>query len=459
MTGGEGRPFVVLDVDDTVVETFGLGLAKCRRVATDLGLPALSAERYAEAYGRMSFAACVRSWYPDTDVSLFSERYDTLVDELPPVPIGDLPRVVAAARDAGFGVGVLTNGTSVKTARKLAATGVDGDELDFVRTADDGARAKPHRDAFDALVAEGVQPERSWYVSDAAADWAGSVLSGFRSVGVVSAAPTAAGRRVSPDLVVPNVDALAEALAPLAALAPAASGARPVGLPRAIGFDVGFTLLEDVEQPVALVLRMLAEGGVEATRAAAAEAFAASTHWLASSTFWADPRTADSTLVSFYGEVLLRLGGGEAVSAREVVDAYVALNNWRTSAGAADAVDLARRTGVRVGFLSNWQAGLSDMLVALGLATVDDVVVSSAEHGVSKPSTAAFEALARCQEVDTSALVYVGDDAASDAAGALAAGCRAVLVPRGSSPAQLRGAVAIALGECSQPAPAACTPA
>lgn len=452
MTRPPGRPFVVLDVDDTLVATYALGLDKCQWVAEDLGLPPLTARQYAGVYGRLPFEACVASWYPYVEVARFTQAYDALAGELAPRPIGDLPQLLAAARETGFGVGILTNGTLAKTERKVLACGVRRDQLDFVRTSDTSGVLKPQVSAFDDLAAEGVRLDASWYVSDSAADWAGCASSGLRSVGVVAAAPTAATRPVVADLVVPDVDALTQALAALTGLPPREPWRTRPARPRAIGFDAGFTLIEDREDPVSLVARKLAENGIVVTQGEVSAAFAASTHWLASTAFWAHPASIEETLLGFYAEVLHRLHGEKAAPATSIVEAYVTPANWRLCAGAVEAVRLARRAGVWVGFLSNWQAGLSAVLEAFGLAMAGDAVVSSATHGVAKPRSAAFEALARAQGVEVAELTYVGDDATSDAAGALAAGCRAVLVPRGSPPGHLEAAVEMALPEESQPA-------
>ena len=78
--------------------------------------------------------------------------------------------------------------------------------------------------------------------------------------------------------------------------------------------------------------------------------------------------------------------------------------------------------GLRLAVVSNWDVGLHDQLRALGLDTVVDTVVTSAEAGAPKPAPAVFElALARLGVDDPARAVHVGD-AAADAEGAQAAG-------------------------------------
>ena len=78
---------------------------------------------------------------------------------------------------------------------------------------------------------------------------------------------------------------------------------------------------------------------------------------------------------------------------------------------------------MRLAVVSNWDIGLHDHLRALGLDSLVDTVVTSAEAGAPKPAPAVFElALARLGSSAARA-VHVGDSEA-DAEGARAAGLR-----------------------------------
>jgi HAD superfamily hydrolase (TIGR01509 family) len=84
--------------------------------------------------------------------------------------------------------------------------------------------------------------------------------------------------------------------------------------------------------------------------------------------------------------------------------------------GALDAIDALRARGLEVAVVSNWDAGLHDLLAPLGL-----VVVTSADAGVAKPDPQPLRlALARLG-IEPARALHVGDSDA-DAESAAAAG-------------------------------------
>ena len=208
------------------------------------------------------------------------------------------------------------------------------------------------------------------------------------------------------------------------------------GDPRAVGFDVGFTLVRDRVDAVDMVSALLG-----LPDPAVRQAFAAHDHLLADRTAWASDESIDRMLRAFYGAVL-----GEPVSADVVTDLiarYTAPENWTPLAGAAGMLRSARR--FPVGVLSNWQSGLERVLNHTGLRDALDAVVVSSAIGAAKPAPAAFTALAGALGVAVGDLVYVGDDPGCDAAGILRCGGRAVLVDRAAAAGERTAAVAMAL--------------
>jgi putative hydrolase of the HAD superfamily len=89
---------------------------------------------------------------------------------------------------------------------------------------------------------------------------------------------------------------------------------------------------------------------------------------------------------------------------------------------------------LRLAVVSNWDVGLHDHLRAIGLDSLVDTVVTSAEAGAPKPSPAIFALALRRLGTTADRAVHVGDDAA-DVEGARAAGIR-------FEPAPLRDAAA-----------------
>lgn len=99
---------------------------------------------------------------------------------------------------------------------------------------------------------------------------------------------------------------------------------------------------------------------------------------------------------------------------------------WEPAPGAAELLRAARARGLRTGMVSNFDHRLPDVLAALGLAPLLDVVVLPGDAGAAKPDPRIFAlALARLG-VAAAEAVYLGDDADDDIAGATAAGLQAV---------------------------------
>jgi putative hydrolase of the HAD superfamily len=90
----------------------------------------------------------------------------------------------------------------------------------------------------------------------------------------------------------------------------------------------------------------------------------------------------------------------------------------------------ARRQGIRVVVVSNWDASLSRLLADLWLAELLDGVVTSAEVGATKPDPEIFREALRVAEVEPGEAIHVGDSIDEDVAGATAAGIEPVLLRR-----------------------------
>ncbi|MEU9509339.1 HAD family hydrolase [Micromonospora sp. NPDC048170] len=420
--------WLVLDVDDTLVDTYRTGLAKMRTAAEQLGLASPDDATFAAGYGRWPFRECVRRWWPDADLDRFQNAYDALGTAHPHQPLGQVPALLASARSAGLGVGVLTNGPGHKTATKLNAVGVAASDFDFVCHADNWwPKSRP--ESFRELSRFGVTPTTCWYVSDSPADWAAAEAAGLSAVGVASAVPYDWHRRAGwtpPRLAVPYVDALVAMTGALVA----AAGPAALGPPRAVAFDAGFTLVEDRRTPHELVAKALADQGRPVAAEDVDEAFRQHVHLLADTSIWASDQTIARTLDAFYGGVLARLGATDPTVAATVVADYTRPDSWRRRTTAREVLDWVRQRDIPTGVMSNWQTSLGDMLVATGLDDLVDAVVSSAVTNVAKPDRRAFELAASALGTSVDHLVYVGDDPCNDGGAALAAGCRAVFVPR-----------------------------
>lgn len=103
-------------------------------------------------------------------------------------------------------------------------------------------------------------------------------------------------------------------------------------------------------------------------------------------------------------------------------------------ADAREALLAARRRGVRVVVVSNWDVSLIEVLERIGLAPLLHGVVTSAAIGAGKPAAAIFEHALAVGGAPAAEALHVGDSVADDVQGARASGIRALLVHRGAAP-------------------------
>jgi putative hydrolase of the HAD superfamily len=99
-------------------------------------------------------------------------------------------------------------------------------------------------------------------------------------------------------------------------------------------------------------------------------------------------------------------------------------------ADALPALDDLAAAGLRLGVVSNWDAGLEEVLAGLGVAGRFQAVAASAAVGAGKPHPAIFAHALDALGVPASRAVHCGDHPDLDCAGARAAGVRAVLIDR-----------------------------
>jgi putative hydrolase of the HAD superfamily len=128
------------------------------------------------------------------------------------------------------------------------------------------------------------------------------------------------------------------------------------------------------------------------------------------------------------------------VGEQALTDVLIASLQFALFDDAREALQAARRHGLRVVVVSNWDASLAQVLERVGLADVIDGVVTSAAVGAAKPDPAIFDAALALARVVAGEALHVGDSLEEDIAGARAAGIAAVLLNRagGAAPAGVR---------------------
>jgi putative hydrolase of the HAD superfamily len=200
----------------------------------------------------------------------------------------------------------------------------------------------------------------------------------------------------------------------------------------AVTIDAYGTLVS-LRDPVPSLRTALAARGVDLDEHAVRAAFAAEVAFYVERSHEGRDEAALALLRRDCATVFLEAVGAE-LDPDEFTPAFLASLAFEEVPGAADACLALRADGLRLAVVSNWDVGLHEHLRALGLSTLVDAVVTSAEAGAPKPAPAVFElALARLGAAPERT-VHVGD-ADADAEGARAAGLR-------FEPAPLAGAAA-----------------
>lgn len=225
----------------------------------------------------------------------------------------------------------------------------------------------------------------------------------------------------------------------------------------AAAFDLDGTLFDHPHAAAEGARVVLASRGLEPSDAHVELWFAAEARhfgrWLTGELSW-DEQRRERVRDVFANTGLPRPSDAEADAVFD--DFRVAYRaHWRAYADVVETLERLREQGVRIGVLTNgplWQQ--QEKLDLTGLAPLVDVVCAADEIGAPKPERAAFDAVVAALDVPREKVVFIGDDAHADLAGAQGAGIRAALVrsrERGVAelPSALRRAAAsrIAAGE------------
>lgn len=177
-----------------------------------------------------------------------------------------------------------------------------------------------------------------------------------------------------------------------------------------------------LEDPVPGLQAALLAHGVERSDERVAQAFAAEVeHYVLRSHEGRDESTL-ALLRRDCAAVFLEAAGAH-VAAEAFTDDFVGSLVFREVAGARDACRALAAHGLRLAVVSNWDISLHEQLARLGLDSLVDAVVTSAEAGAPKPETAVWRIALGRLDVLAERSVHVGDSDA-DVEGARAAGLR-----------------------------------
>ncbi len=130
----------------------------------------------------------------------------------------------------------------------------------------------------------------------------------------------------------------------------------------------------------------------------------------------------------YWGDVHEAMGLGLETPPSEVTRLWG--GHWRRYQDVPAALQLARRSGLRLGLVSNWDLGGRKVLQEAGLLDAFEVLAFSAELGWEKPDPRLFRWAADRLGLPVQACTYVGDNFWDDVVGARMAGMEAILLHR-----------------------------
>ena len=133
----------------------------------------------------------------------------------------------------------------------------------------------------------------------------------------------------------------------------------------------------------------------------------------------------------FYRELLDRLNvAHDATMRSKIQDEFQRIENWRLYPDAVAVLRELRGRGYRLGVVSNWEEWLEDLLLALDIHELFDVIVASGPFGRAKPHPSIFQRALTSVGVAADEAVHVGDNPVDDVEGARSAGVRPILIDR-----------------------------
>ena len=202
---------------------------------------------------------------------------------------------------------------------------------------------------------------------------------------------------------------------------------------RALFFDVGGTLIRPRPSVGAVYASIARRYGVERTADDMERAF----HRV-----WAEMKQPGLTVSrkEWWRELVFRMVGQENEACFEdMFETFARPDAWQMFPDVEDTLQEARRRGLHLGLISNWDDRLHVLLEKLGLARHFDSQAISCEIGAEKPNAEIFLTALRRAGVAAAEALHIGDRYEEDVCGAEKVGLRAILVDReGRRPEALR---------------------
>lgn len=206
--------------------------------------------------------------------------------------------------------------------------------------------------------------------------------------------------------------------------------------PEVIFFDVGDTLIRAHPSWAAVYREGLLEFGIDVSEKVLERALLDETK---AGAWWLDEEPFDPTEESSYARikqfdlsVLARIGhvdvDDEAI--RRIEGAFSKRSAWYVFPDVMPALDALRAAGVRMGVISNFVWGGTELIHDLELARHFEALTVSARVGFQKPHPGIFKHALESLNVAPANAMHVGDSYKADVIGAHRVGIDAVLIDR-----------------------------
>ena len=206
---------------------------------------------------------------------------------------------------------------------------------------------------------------------------------------------------------------------------------------RAVSLDFYNTLVRFEPRREQIQTSVCAEFGITVDANAILRAYPAADQFLSeeNGALPLSRRTAEQTR-ELWGryEMLLLAGAGVTVdldTASRIFDrVYEARQGFAVFPDVVPALAALQERGFAIGVVTNFEGGLAETLLDLGIARYLSFAVTSEEVGVAKPNAPIFEEALVRAGVSADQAVHVGDQPYSDVQGALGAGVMPILIDR-----------------------------
>jgi phosphoglycolate phosphatase-like HAD superfamily hydrolase len=176
---------IILDLDDTLIESFPTYVRLHQRVAAELGLPVPTDDELIP-YGP-SWEETLTALWPTLDLAAFVRRYDELAGDHPYPAVPGAAAALSSLRAAGHSLWIVTKRSRRRLAVRLAQAGLVASLFDGIFPAEDQPALKPDPSCFAPVWrALGAQPASAVYVGDRYEDRLAAEAAGIRFVAVLT---------------------------------------------------------------------------------------------------------------------------------------------------------------------------------------------------------------------------------------------------------------------------------